>query len=590
MTASITPQAAQRAGFREAILDGFLAEHARGPAGGQFLPADLIEALTAAGETAYCWDLVSNRLSWADNAAQVLGVTSTDAISSEAKYLFLIAPEHLARRSTAIQPAAGRARDGSAPYCVQYRLLPRGRSGELAKWVEDQGRWWAGPDGRPARALGIVRVINDRHEEEQRLRYAGNHDELTGLLRRDGLIGALHDLLVGQSGSRDPASFLMIAINDLSMTNETFGFEVGDEVIAAVARLVRSNVRADDVVGRYASNKLGVILRGCGAAQMRTVAERLLQRVRETRITTVACPLTATLSIGGVALPEQASSAQEAFGRAMQALSQAKRRLVPAFSSFESSQQRTNIRVRNIPVAKDITSALQAGRMRLALQPIVSTRTWQPALHECLLRMELPDGTTVTAGEFIGIAEQLGLAQLIDRRTAELAIGILERHPDLHLALNLSGLTCGDDDWLRMLERLSRGGNLARRLTIEITETAAIQDVEHSARFVESLKELGCRVAIDDFGAGYTSFRTLKDLPVDMVKIDGAFIENLANNRSDRVFVKAMVELARSLKMETVAEWVGDDDTARLLAEAGIDYLQGFHFGEPVIAEVAKRE
>src|SRR5690606_6413756 len=200
-------------------------------------------------------------------------------------------------------------------------------------------------------------------------------------------------------------------------------------------------------------------------------------------------------------------STQEAFGRGMQALSQAKRRLAPGFASYEPSEQRANARLQNITVANNITSALQAGRMRLALQPIVSTKTWQPALHECLLRMELPDGTTVTAGEFIGIAEQLGMAQLIDRRTAELAVAILERSPDLHLAVNVSGLTCGDGEWLRLLQRLLRDGDLARRLIVEITETAAIQDFEHSAKFVESLRELGCRVAIDDFGAGYTSFR-----------------------------------------------------------------------------------
>ena len=137
------------------------------------------------------------------------------------------------------------------------------------------------------------------------------------------------------------------------------------------------------------------------------------------------------------------------------------------------------------------------------------------------------------------------------------------------------------------LHRLTAGSRLTERLTIEITETAAIQDLDQSVAFVDTLKELGCRVAVDDFGAGYTSFKNLKHLAVDMVKIDGAFVKNLARDKSDQVFIKVMADLARNLGMESVAEWVGDDATARLLADAGIDYLQGFHFGEPVIADRA---
>ena len=240
--------------------------------------------------------------------------------------------------------------------------------------------------------------------------------------------------------------------------------------------------------------------------------------------------------------------------------------------------------LRNISMAKDVVSALEAGRMRLALQPIVSTATWRPALHECLLRMELTDGTTIGAGEFIGAAEKLGLSRLIDRRALELAVGLLEAQPELHLSLNVSGLTCSDNDWLRVLKRLTGGSQLAERLTIEITETAAIQDLDQSVAFVDTLKEFGCRVAVDDFGAGYTSFKILKHLAVDMVKIDGAFVHNLVRDTSDQVFIKVMADLARNLGMVSVAEWVGDDTTARLLADAGIDYLQGFHFGEPVLA------
>ena len=224
--------------------------------------------------------------------------------------------------------------------------------------------------------------------------------------------------------------------------------------------------------------------------------------------------------------------------------------------------------------------------MLLVLQPIVNAQTHVPEIHECLLRLQKEDGSIVSAGEFIPISEQLGLARLIDHRTLELTIDLLRKHPNLRLSLNVSSLTSGDNDWLVLLSELTKGDRgLTERLLIEITETAAIQDIDQSAHFVDCLKDMGCQVAIDDFGAGYTSFKNLKRLNVDMVKIDGAFVKNLLDDNSDQVFINTMVEIAGTFHMKTVAEWVGDIETANMLADAGIDYLQGFLYGQPILAE-----
>ena len=220
--------------------------------------------------------------------------------------------------------------------------------------------------------------------------------------------------------------------------------------------------------------------------------------------------------------------------------------------------------------------------MRLALQPMIGAKTGKPELYECLLRMEKPDGSLVSAGEFVPVAEQLGLSRLIDRRTLELTVDLLVRHPDIVLSLNVSGLTCSDNEWLATLRRLTGGRKeLLNRIVVEITETVAIEDIDQSINFVDTLKELGCRVAIDDFGAGYTSFKNLKLLNVDIVKIDGAFVKNLADDTSDQIFIKTMIELAQTFGMETVAEWVGNERTVKHLTDAGITYMQGFYYGMP---------
>jgi EAL domain-containing protein (putative c-di-GMP-specific phosphodiesterase class I) len=173
----------------------------------------------------------------------------------------------------------------------------------------------------------------------------------------------------------------------------------------------------------------------------------------------------------------------------------------------------------------------------------------------------------------------------------ELAVELLRSMPKIKLALNVSAATATDPQWLEGLEAFMRKDQgLAKRMTIEITETAAISDLEETAKFVAALKRLGCRVALDDFGAGYTSFRNLRLLGVDMVKIDGSFIQNLGSQAEDELFVRTLIELAKSFGITTVGEWVGDEKTAKLLENAGVAYMQGYFFGAPELAKPAQPE
>jgi EAL domain-containing protein (putative c-di-GMP-specific phosphodiesterase class I) len=200
--------------------------------------------------------------------------------------------------------------------------------------------------------------------------------------------------------------------------------------------------------------------------------------------------------------------------------------------------------------------------------------------------MERPNGEVVSAGQFIEAAEQLGLSRLIDKRTLEMAMVLLRKYPDLTLSVNVSSLTANEPDWLATLHRLiADDTTLTSRLIVEITETSVIIDLDMMKAFVDTLRELGCRIAIDDFGAGYTSFKNLKALKVDIVKIDGAFVKDLMVEKADQAFIHTMVDLARNFGLETVAEWVGDEASVQFLTEAGIDYLQGFHFGQPIPAD-----
>ncbi len=228
----------------------------------------------------------------------------------------------------------------------------------------------------------------------------------------------------------------------------------------------------------------------------------------------------------------------------------------------------------------DVLSAIDQDRLFLLLQPIVSTQTHRPVFYEALLRLRT-DTAVVPASDFIEHAEEQTYIQLVDRRALQLAVQLMERHPAFDLAMNISSLTTSDFDWVRRLDELTadRRG-LASRLIVEITETAAIEDIGRTQLFIDSLKDLGCRIAIDDYGAGHTNFTTLKALAPHLVKIDRSHAGAAAKPKS-RAFVASVLDVAQRLGFETVAEGVETETAARALTDLGVTYMQGFLFGAP---------
>jgi EAL domain-containing protein (putative c-di-GMP-specific phosphodiesterase class I) len=288
--------------------------------------------------------------------------------------------------------------------------------------------------------------------------------------------------------------------------------------------------------------------------------------------------------VGAVWLPQAASTSQEAMLRAEQALEKARANGRDGFAAYEPSPQRETQRLRQMQIADEVVLALKENRLRLAYQPIVAARTRAVSHYECLLRMDKPDGGIISAGFFVPAAEQMGIVHLVDRFALETTIARLKAHKDITLAVNVSGTASSDPAWLQdFVEYVRSARDVAPRLIVELTETAALHHFEENAQFVSQLRELNVRVAIDDFGAGYTSFRNLQLLHVDTVKIDGSYVKDLSRSPENQVFVRTLVGLARSFNIKTVAEWVGSDEDAALLQSFGVDYFQGFFFGEPEI-------
>jgi diguanylate cyclase (GGDEF)-like protein len=529
---------------------------------------------------------VSDSLSWQENAAAVLGVASLSEIGTGAGLEARIAPEHRASWRSAIRRGSTDAnRPAGVSYRVQFRLLPDARPNVAPTWIEDSGRWWATPDGRPIRSRGILRVIDDRYLEDLRLGFAPG-DDLLAERNRVRLLEALGAVIGRAERGSIPSTLYMIAIKALDAVNARLGYDIGDEIIASAGRLLRSELGAEDWIGRYASNTFAVIVSGTGAPDMQAGAERLMARVHDAVLQTSAGPLSASIAVGGVALPEHTHSGADAIAHALAALGLAKTQPVGAFAAHRPDSVAERARKREQAVANSVLAALEDNRMLLLLQPIVEASSGKPVLYEALLRLRRTDGSLVPAGDFVEEAEKLGLARLIDRRALELAIALMIAHPRLALTLNVSSLTAGDRDWLAALRTLTAGdAGLTRRLVVEITETAMIHDLDEVVAFVADLRTLGCRIAIDDFGAGYTSFRHLRTLRVDMLKIDGMFVKDLPTGHHARAMIAGMIEIARSLGLEAVAEWVTTEEDAAFLRAAGATYLQGYLFGAPMPVE-----
>jgi diguanylate cyclase (GGDEF)-like protein len=538
--------------------------------------------LASIGGLAYTWDIGSDRLDWGPNAAEVLGAVALADLDTGLAFSARLAPESPGSRYDSVMQSKRSDSGSGVVYQTVYALTPPPGTGTGdAIWVEDTGRWFAGTGGRPERAHGVLRVI-DRADASARLQERGlQSDPVDGVSGRMHLNEQLHNFLIVSEVSRSPFALMLVAIENLFALNRAYGYDAGDDVIAGLGRLLRANVRSGDIVARHAGNKFALALENCDTAEAQSAALRLIDLVRATPFETSAGAVPATIRIGSVIAPHDGRTPQTLVLHAEEALDVARRVVGRRVFAYTASLAREDSRIRALRVADNVISALNEDRVALAFQPVVRADTGAVAFHEALLRLRLPDGTISSTADIVPVAEKAGLMQAIDVRVMSLALDRLAATPDLQVSVNCSLDSVLDPEWAdRLGAAVARQPDIAGRLIVEITETSPVEDYDAMRAAIAACKRLGVRVAMDDFGAGHTSFRNLRDLDFDIVKIDGAFVRNIATSADDRFFVKTLIELARHLSLEIVAEWVQDAETARILREMGVHYLQGVFFGE----------
>ena len=539
-----------------------------------------LSLLSAASFTITRPDNGPARLRWSQpsNAAQLFRCCTDVVPLAEARLSDFLSLEAQRARAKAISALTW---DG-AQYRVAYALeLPDGGS----LWVEERGQRIAGRGEAPELISAVLHDIDAARADQESAVYLAARDPLTGLWNRARMAEETGQLIgLAARNFLNPA-LLGLRLTNLADINTNFGYGAGDRLLAGAADRLKTRIEAPDTLARLSGDTF--ILGICEADRdaLKSLAEDITAVLTEVTYSTPDGDVPAEFeALAAVRLTSEGGpqSADDAFAQLGMALSHSSD-AGQGFTYFHADMAVGHRQPKRAKTSEDdIHAALNEGRISLAYQPIVDANGHVIHHYESLLRLKRKNGEIVSAWKFIVAAEELGLVHLLDRRALDLARKTLLSYPDISLALNVSAATVKDDaNAAEYLEALTALGAMCERVTIELTETVALEDPSKAAGFAAQARDLGCAFAIDDFGSGYTSFRNLMAIEADSIKIDGSFIQDLSVTPYKQTFIRMMVDLAQTFGVSTVAEMVNTKEDAALLKRLGVDYLQGYMFGVP---------
>lgn len=442
-----------------------------------------------------------------------------------------------------------------------------------------------GDQGKALHLVSQVQDISERKELAQRLEYLTDHDFLTGLVNRRRFEQELCREAERVARYGTPGAVLVIDLDNFKDVNDAFGHKAGDDLLKGVAGAVRHRIRQTDLLARIGGDEFAVLLPQTDSEQAQVVADGIVKAMGRHVAVLGDRSIRVTASVGVVMF--DGLSAVEVLACADLAMYEAKQAGRNRFALYDPGRGRREQVSARLAEVEHLRVALEEDRFVLYGQPILDLRENEVRQYEVLLRLRnVGNGELLTPSTFLYVAERFGLIQAIDGWVARQAIALIAEQERagrrLVLHVNLSGKSIGDPRVAALTESaLAEAGIDPSRLVFELTETAAVANIEEAKAFAHRLRARGCRLALDDFGAGFGSFYYLKTLPFDYFKIDGDFIRGVAASPMDQLVVGAIVGIARGMGKQTIAEFVTDDETLRLLERAGVDYAQGYHVGRP---------
>jgi diguanylate cyclase (GGDEF)-like protein len=437
--------------------------------------------------------------------------------------------------------------------------------------------------------LGSGREVTDEVVLQSRLNHLAEHDDLTGLINRRAFENELKERLQSEGQKGNSATLCFLDLDQFKLVNDGGGHEAGDHLLQFIAQSFIEQLGKQSIVARLGGDEFGLILPLDVNASL-DVVNLLIQHVSTTPFTWNQRNYTIGVSAGLVCIDQTCSDISELMSYADTACYIAKnsgRNQAQIYMYDEFFQDPVSLEIKQANLLRD---AMDNDGLLLYLQPIKPIQKEVVHQHfEVLLRFKAPDGSIMSAGEFITVAEKYDLVQHLDNwvlRESLIALKtIKEAGLDVSFSINLSGNSLNNvESVTRYTALIEKSGLSPSLINFEVTETAAIKNISTAQKFIEQMKAFGCGFSLDDFGSGMSSFGYLKELQVDFLKIDGSFVKDMNNDPTCRAIVSAFNQLSHELGMETVAEFVEDSETELMLREIGVDFVQGYGVGKPLPA------
>jgi diguanylate cyclase (GGDEF)-like protein/PAS domain S-box-containing protein len=517
-------------------------------------------------------------------AEELTGWRLEDAMGKPVEEIFRVFHEETCEPLE--NPLAVSIRSSRAVKSVRPVLLIRHDGNEL--YVESTAAPIRDGAGHVSGGVLVFHDVSESRELNRRLSYHASHDLLTGLVNRHEFEVRLERALKSAKAREASYALCHLDIDQFKIVNDTCGHSAGDALLGQVGALLKSKVRWRDTLARLGGDEFGILLESCSLDEAMRIAEGLCEAVRNFRFTWEDRTFRLGASIGVVPIAADktdSTSILSAADSACQAAKEGGRNRVHSFAENDIELMR---RRREMQWAARINAALEEGRFelfRMQIQPLQRPETGQH--YELLIRLRDENGKLVAPNDFIAAAERYSITPAIDRWVIENAFRWLvseadEREKLALCSINLSGQSLGDDKFLPfVIDQFHRSGIDASKICFEITETAAVASFSQANRFIQALKELGCKFALDDFGTGLSSFGYLKHFPVDFLKIDGSFVREILRDPIDREMVRSINEIGHLTGKQTIAEFAENTEIIQMLRTLGIDYAQGYGVAQP---------
>ncbi len=543
-------------------------------------------ALAASGTGIWHFDVGTDKSYWDARTREIFGlVADTDEVSADLWHTFLHPDER-----EATERAHRMSLGTDSVVAVQYRIIRR--DGEV-RHIESLVRFIAGV-GSAGQFLGTVRDITEEKNRAEELAYAARHDALTGLLNR-----AAFDRLLAENigmAQRLPLAVFYVDLDYFKALNDYAGHAAGDVALKSVAAGIRTSLPASAHAARLGGDEFALLVPNCSDDCAERMARAVLAAVRDADLGPAITSRRLAASIGIAFVRDPDMTVADALACADDACYAAKAGGRDRFAVFSPETASGASGLNAARLAADLVDAMEDSRLKLYGQEIHRLGLpWEDNRHvEVLARLEARNGMMIPPGDFMPVAERFGLAARLDRWIIRAALsrhGEAMRSGAISLGFNLSAQTLSDPQlWGFVDQAIADSGAPPSAVGFEITETAAVTNFDAAAEFVHKARERHCRVSLDDFGAGMSSFQYLRRFPVDAIKIDGSFIEHIADSRFDREIVAAIAGIAQSMGAAVVAEKVEEKSALEILQGMGIAYGQGFflHRPEPLEAIVAR--